>query len=586
MNKQDYLNILQIAVMEGTPHPDYDRTVSLAKTYKSIMTGKDQKEMVLSYRPRETPDQKVQRLNITIPRTDAEGNRFVMLTDKIKKIDNIVDNVYYMSDKTDRTRIDECRAKFYQGRSIDAYLHDFNQWANYYDPNAWLLINFMKVGDKNVPYPVEYKSADVYRWSETINDIDWFIALQRVERGLLKYTMFAPDWCFILTQMDDESKRKEGTETLKIGDYSYLLETFNTLSGSTPVFRAGYIRDVETDSRTFVSILHPAMNSFKRLINDGSEYDLTKAIHGFLQKYQYANVCDYTEERDNEVARCNDGYLRFSDERITCPQCKGRGLVIHTTPQDVVMIKHPDGKDEHIPLEEMVHYVTIPESIIANQKEDIDRDITDIQIAILNTQLTDDKEVQRNVTATEKVIDLDNINTVLYRHAQNHSRLFRRSLMQCATYMGVNEGLVVNHEFPKDFQLESLAQLIQQRTNALAAGVPYAVIENIDTKILTKQSQGDMDNILWVHAWELFRPWRELPLTERLTLLADLPDTNRKKVLYTYFEEIRRRVDAKFPQFYKMTDRSAQESLINAIIDVIITEYDIKDAVADDLGGI
>ena len=94
MNKQDYINILQKAVMEGKPHPDYDRTVALAKTYKSIMTGKDQKEMVLSYRPRETPDQKAQRLNITIPRTDAEGNRFLMLTDKIKKVDNIVDNVF------------------------------------------------------------------------------------------------------------------------------------------------------------------------------------------------------------------------------------------------------------------------------------------------------------------------------------------------------------------------------------------------------------------------------------------------------------------------------------------------------------
>jgi len=593
MTTQELFDIFKEAISENKPHQDYGRTVELAKDYHAIMTGDGQEKMVLSYRSRETPDQKNQRVDITISRTEAEANRFVTLTDKIKRVDNVVDNVYYENDAADKSKIAGIQAEFYQGLSLSEYLHQFVQFNSYYDPNAWLMINFKKVDGINVPYPVEFPSSEVYRWSETINTVDWFIARQKViaadaTNTLDKFTMLAPDISIVAKQMEEgETAKPEFTFTVEDGR-KFVFTVSETKSKVTPVFKAGYIRDVKTGRRTFVSILQPAMKIFKRLINDGSEYDLSMALHGFFQKIQMGNDCLYEENDGEEIVRCNEGYLGYEGSKRKCPSCDGVGLKIHISPQDVIIVRKPDGKEEHIPLTEMVHYVKIPVEIIEQQRENIDRCIEDLQITILNTQLVDKSEIQQNVTATEKVIDLDNINAVLYKHGSNFSRLYKQTLKQCAIYMGVDKGLYVNHEYPKDFQLETLDQLIAMRKNALDAGLPYPAIENIDTKILVKQSQGDHDNVLWVRTWEMFRPWKEIGVTERLNLLVEVPVTDKKRVLYTYFEEVKRNIESKKTDggqplnFYKIKDIAIQQKLIDKAVDEIIVKYDVKAEAVDD----
>ena len=479
----DYIELLFQAIKENKHHRDYDRTVQVANDCRKIMAGDGQKEWILSYKDRETARQKEQRLHITISRTEAEANRYITLTDKISRVDNVIDNIYYENESADRTRIDKCIAEFWQGESLGKYLHDFNQYTSFYDPNAWLFINFEKVNGLNVPYPVEFSSKEVYQYSESINTLNWFIARQDIGRGLSRFVFIAPDISIVAEQLDIDSRLKDDWNIYSIEDTKYQYKVSLTESQQTAVFKAGYIKDNETQRRTFVSFLHPALNVFKRLINDGSEFDLSMALHGFLQKWQYANVCEYEEETPDETLRCHNGFLGYGKEKRKCDNCKGIGLVLHVTSQDVILVKHPDGKDEHIPLSEMAHYLNIPFEVIEQQQKNIDRDIEDIQIALLNTQLVDNTEIQRNVTATEKTIDLDNINNVLYKHGCNFSRLYKQVVKQAAIYMGVDKGLIVNHEYPKDFLLESLQQLFALRKQAIDSYAPYATIESIDTKI-------------------------------------------------------------------------------------------------------
>ena len=143
--------------------------------------------------------------------------------------------------------------------------------------------------------------------------------------------------------------------------------------------------------------------------------------------------------------------------------------------------------------------------------------------------------------------------------------------------MGVNDGLIVNHEFPKDFQLETVAQLIGMRETALKAAAPYAIVENIDTKILVKQSQGDQVNVQWVRAWEKFKPWKELAVNEKLNVLAELPVTDKKRVLYIYFDEVKNYVESKYPDFYLIKNTAAQQEIIDAAVEYMMEKYDIKE---------
>ena len=206
---------------------------------------------------------------------------------------------------------------------------------------------------------------------------------------------------------------------------------------------------------SFVGILEAAEKPYKRLINDGIEYDLSKALHGFLQKYQYGNVCSYFEETEDGNNTCIDGIMSITNKH--CDKCQGTGLVMHRSTQDIILMKYPEDKSEHIPLKDMVYYVEIPIELMKIQKENINDDIEEILSAIFNSQLPEMVGVQGGAkTATENMLSFDNIQNVLYKCGNNISRVYKNMAMQVAIYMDSDEKLIIDHAFPTDLQLETL----------------------------------------------------------------------------------------------------------------------------------
>ena len=55
--------------IEGYTHKHYDYTCELAHFYSQIVTGEGYGELIVNYKPRETDQQKVQRVEITQNRT-------------------------------------------------------------------------------------------------------------------------------------------------------------------------------------------------------------------------------------------------------------------------------------------------------------------------------------------------------------------------------------------------------------------------------------------------------------------------------------------------------------------------------------
>jgi hypothetical protein len=105
--------------------------------------------------------------------------------------------------------------------------------------------------------------------------------------------------------------------------------------------------------------------------------------------------------------------------------------------------------------------------------------------------------------------------------------------------MGQADGLQVNHSFPSDFKLESVQELIDQRSSASVAGVSNSIISTIDLAILSKQHKDDPDYIKAYKARERFKPMADKPANERMILLTStLPADDPQRILYLYYERI------------------------------------------------
>ena len=67
---------------------------------------------------------------------------------------------------------------------------------------------------------------------------------------------------------------------------------------------------------------------------------------------------------------------------------------------------------------------------------------------------------------------------------------------QSVMLFGANNGKV-KLNFPKDFKFMTLDELIAEYKNAIAAGLPYDVVEKILSKIVEKQSPDNALTMMW-----------------------------------------------------------------------------------------
>lgn len=529
------LNSILIGVIENdTRHEYYDRTVQVKNWCYQIMTGNDQAELIVQYKKRESDEQKKQRVAITNSLTRYPANRVYSTFGKVSKVDDEVDNITFKNIESKEEKVKKISEQLEDYRAeqdCKAYTHEAVRHLNFYDPNAWILVNFNESGKA---YPIEIYSDQVMDFGE-----DYLIYREPVEvmdkngnsDSGFDYIAVMADWTFKYLYKGKNGFPSE--EYVSIDKVIYDVESYNTKSGVFPAVRVGYLKDPETNRETFVSPLYPAEHIFKDIINTKSEYDLSRALHGFIQKFAMANTCKNRYESDGIVYACQNG--SFSDG-TKCDNCKGTGLVLHKTVQDVVLIQIPEGRDELIPLDQMVHYVEIPEHQIQRHKDDLKELLQDVSKAIFNVDIFDREQVY--TTATEKVVDLEGQQDVIYEFAQCVSRVYKFQVYMAAVYANADAGIIIEHQPPRDFRLESIHDLMQLRKNAIEADAPYEVISQIDKKILAKQAINDVALVHFIEAKEKFKPFKEKATEEIMYLLSILPNNDRQVVLYINFEAI------------------------------------------------
>ena len=91
----ELLNILQNVISEKKVHANYSHVVALAKLFRQIMTGNDQNELIVSYKTRETTEQKEQRIHLYNSRTAYVSNKVLSQFKEVERADKTVDNIWY-----------------------------------------------------------------------------------------------------------------------------------------------------------------------------------------------------------------------------------------------------------------------------------------------------------------------------------------------------------------------------------------------------------------------------------------------------------------------------------------------------------
>jgi len=244
-----------------------------------------------------------------------------------------------------------------------------------------------------------------------------------------------------------------------------------------------------------------------------------------------------------------EGVTIYNDVSITCKSCDGTGVQHHMSTSDIIEITRPQAREDHLPLSEMVHYEQIPMDLIRLQKEDLKDLERDTFNAIFGSNVLERSEV--TVTATEKNYDWRAVNNTLLPYAQGYVNIYKFIVATAADHRQEASGLVVEYGFPKDFNLESVNDLLAQRSVAVTGKAPYEIIQHIDLNIVQKQNK---DNPAFVSSYksiEQFRPFKDKSLDELIFIVSMLPQTDTQRIAYFYWDVITQNIFLQFPNFYQ-----------------------------------
>jgi hypothetical protein len=468
---------------------------------------------------------------------------------------------------------------------LTRYLNNSTLFYNLVDPNAWLVIGYNadtdelgRITERPTSFPLEIPAHAAFDYRFESGILKYLISCEKtyVNGEIIKeYYGFIQGIQVYVVELNKEIDASfypniEADSKFEFEKKTFLVYITETLSDSVPAMRFGYMPDYETGRETFVSVFDSATEEFKDLINIKSEYDLSLALHTFLQRMQMAEPCDHRDGNDF----CDSGQMSLS--RTPCESCKGSGLKIQTSSQDILLIKKPEADEAHIPLSEMVRYVEMPFEVVKHQSEVLAELPREISVAVFGVDIT--QRPVGNVTATAISNFFDSVYAQLRKFAENYSELYVFSVIEIAKNAELEEGLIVQHKFPQDFDLMTLGELLAQLDAAKKAGAPDEVIANIEEDIMSKQNQDNPMHRAIFRAKRMYKPFKGLSGPLLISTLAGLPNDNAFKIRYLFDEIIFSRVLDLHPDFV-MLPQSRQMEIINEQVEVIRQENNATESI-------
>lgn len=605
MTKEQAYSQLLETITNDNKHADYPRVTALAEDYRILITGKDIATKLKRFNPREDEEMFKQRVALTIATTPAVASSIKKPFNKVPRTQPVTRKIT-AKEKTGEAAVAEIEdriKKFYGAENniggLDYYLQNRFVDLSFRDPNSWIVIEFDAFDpntEKASPRPFEVMAKDAINFSIRNNIVEWLIVCTDItydekvdgkveKKDGKKYTIYSDNdaWTFEETSADATKRvlKVSGEQLLVIEKRgTFVVNHFEMKAGKVPAFRVGYIPDIETNGRTYVNPFHDALCYFDKSIKQVSEFDLSTCLHTFPQK-----IVRLTKQCPGDgVQRCDRG--RFTDGTI-CGTCKGTGIPIHSSGQDVIMVELPDSKDELIPLSDYVYYVPLPIELLKLQKEWVDSLSVDCHQAVFNStallRITPGTSVNAPTpmapTATQQNDNMESVYDTLAPFGEKVSSVWQSIVELIAILTDNKDKATIIHRFPSNFKLKTRQDLYNERKALQDSGAPAFTIDAVDDELAADIYADDKDEHHKYLVKKDHYPFVGKTVAEVAQLLASTVVLKKTKVLYSYFDEIFTELEREAKKtggdFYteKVEERQAKiDEKVAALMEQLTTE--------------
>ena len=593
MEQVDALNIVRDIIKNNKRHKNYQRTVEIAKEYKTFITGQGIEEYLKKFPRRETESEFGQRKELTINITETVcGN----LIDPQKKVSrsNSIERTFLYTDNDDKKyhALSNILNTFWENRkSIDQYMSEVWVDENNLDPNSLLVLDWKenKNGERIKPYPVEYPSESVYHYNKKNGELEW-VCVHRDEQGFdpEMYILYARDFTVIFTKIIvDDQKWNYDADTIFYKEFPVdgvegPVATFRENKdiywnvhipkphnlGVVPATFFGVVRDLSTRD-TYLSFIYKALPLLKKIVKANSELDFTMLLHAFQQKIMYADRC----------SECNgNGSTR---EGVVCTKCEGTGLnpeQLHKSSLDVLMLPRPRdiSREEIVPLKDMIHYVQLDTELLKFQDSYVSKLTRMCKEAVYNSEVFSRKDVAE--TAYGKNIDLQNVYDALWPMAVAYGTTQTFLVNTIAKICELDKQLIYKVTFRKDFKMKSLSDLYFDLKTVGDSHAPEFIVTEIGNDIAEVLYE-DNPRMLQKHQTKnYFFPFNGKSKKE-IEIIVTNPELipEHTRVLWANFSYIFDELEMEFAEnsedFY-MVNRLAQKKAIDKKVKEIIKKLE------------
>jgi hypothetical protein len=476
MKKEDGLVLLRSIIKDDLKHQDYVRVTKLADKYFAMKTGNGIEDLLHKIETRVTDEEFKQIKKIYKSIIPSTLNSTKLPFQKAARKQPLVRMIDYEGDaEKKKIELEEYIGKYWGDKKLEEFLEYAYIDYNYIDPNAFLVTefdNFDNKAEKAQPYPFVASSAEAVMFSY-VNEILNYLVVKLpnkfiengIERDGVKYTLYMGMDTIVFNQV----AAREDTEFIAAKNFEVTF--YEPKNDKVPAIRFGYIRDEETKGRTFVSLFHCVIGLLEKTLKIDSELDLSTSMVAFPQRYRYVTKCNNPG--------CNKGFMPDGN---ACTVCQGTGAQpFHKGTQDVITLGLPRNKEEMIDLEQMAYDHSPDIELLQFDSDYLEKLEKKVQSKMFNADLYTRSEVA--TTATEKILETDNLNDTLYPFARNYSAIWEFVVRDIATFTDLAKGLELQHKFPNDFKFKSLSELMDELKKAKDAAASTSTIAAIEDDI-------------------------------------------------------------------------------------------------------
>ena len=608
MNSDELLARLFQVIAYDIRHTYYNHVNRKAKLYNQLVSGVDMDDLLKQFVRREDKALFDQRVAITQHVTKAICKHLLDPFYKVPRSNSARRVITFEGEGKDErvAKLEGILSKFWGNESFDDYMSTRYVELNATDPNSYVVFEwdaFDPTKENLQPRPFEVSSRSAIMPHYKNRNLEYLICenthMYRVkptglqESGLVdpskvfkqgkKYTAYGPNSTVQLLQVSDSAFESyqaepegvifpgiiagEPVEVVKLkGDYYQILKFDPHNLGMVPAFCVGYNRDSATGGQTYVNQLDAAESYILKTVKTNSELDLVATLLAMPQQVRYGTPC--------VDVKCFDGYYEGG---ATCQTCNGSG-VQPTAPsaQDAIVLKKPEGKEDFIPLSEMIVYIGPKVDIVQWQDEYVKGLTVKAKRVMYNSDIFDKAEVAS--TATGKSLDMQNVYDTLHPFAIGYSKKFTFGVTVIAGLTDMGKDGVFGLFFGKDFKLKTLDTLILDLKEASGLG-HTSLVRHIQTDIARIILSEKPLELLRYEFKEMYSPFAGKSESEVMVLLSSPYVSRRLKVLHAQlgyiFEELEMDYLAKGQDFYKLK-RVDQRTAIYAKVDEIIAEIDAE----------